>query len=66
MLDAKASKIFFAEDNLWVLLKDGRQLIIRLVYFPRLLKDTPEQRELYEISGGRIGLHWNEIDEDTR
>ena len=63
-LEAKASKVFFDEDNLWVILKDGRQLSVPLVYFPRLLNSTPEQREKYEISGGGIGLHWDELDED--
>ena len=63
-LEAKASKVFFDEDNLWVILKDGRQLSVPLVYFPRLLNSTIEQREKYEISGGGIGLHWDELDED--
>ncbi len=63
-LEAKASKVFFDEDNLWVILKDGRQLSVPLVYFPRLLNSTPELREKYEISGGGIGLHWDELDED--
>jgi len=63
-LEAKALKIWFDEDNLWVMLQDGRQLAIPLVYFPRLLNATHEQRQKYEISGGGIGLHWDEIDED--
>jgi len=25
---------------------------------------TPEQRMKYEMSGGGIGLHWDELDED--
>jgi len=62
--EAKASKVFFDEDNLWILLKDGRQLSIPLVYFPSLLNATQKQRENYEISGGGIGLHWDELDED--
>lgn len=63
-LEAKASKLFFDDDNLWLILKDGRQLSIPLVYFPRLLNATLEQRLKYEISGGGIGLHWDELDED--
>jgi hypothetical protein len=63
-LEAKASKVFFDEDNLWILLKDGRQLSVPLVYFPRLLNASSEQRGKYEISGGGIGLHWDELDED--
>ena len=63
-LEAKASKLFFDDDNLWLILKDGRQLSIPLVYFPRLLNATLEQRLKYEISGGGICLHWDELDED--
>jgi Protein of unknown function (DUF2442) len=43
-------------------LSDGRNLGVPLVWFPRLLHATPEQRERVEIS--RVGLHWEEIDED--
>ena len=63
-IEATASKIWFDDENLWVLLRDGRQLSIPLAYFPRLLKATPEKRNQYEISGGGMGLHWNKLDED--
>lgn len=63
-LEAKAAKVFFDEDNLWLLLKDGRQISVPLVYFPRLLNAKPEERAKFEISGGGIGLHWDDLDED--
>ena len=63
-LEAKASKVFFDEDNLWLILKDGRQLSVPLVYFPKLLNATEVQRNKYEVSGGGIGLHWDELNED--
>lgn len=50
--EASAKKIWFDTENMWVSLNDGRQLSIPLVYFPRLLNATPEQREKYEMSGG--------------
>jgi hypothetical protein len=59
-----AEKIWFDDFCLWVLLTDGRQLSVPLTYFPRLEHATKEQREKYEISGGGIGLHWDELDED--
>ena len=62
--EARASKIWFDNDNMWLNLSDGRQLSIPLVYFPRLHKATEQQRENYELSGGGTGLHWDEIDED--
>ena len=62
--EARASKIWFDNDNMWLNLSDGRQLSVPLVYFPRLHKATEQQREMYELSGGGTGLHWDEIDED--
>ncbi len=62
--EANATKIWFDNENMWVALTDGRQLSIPLIYFPRLLNATPEQRNNYELSGGGTGIHWEEIDED--
>ena len=62
--EANATRIWFDKENMWVALTDGRQLSIPLVYFPRLLNATPEQRNNYELSGGGTGIHWEEIDED--
>ncbi len=62
--DARASSIWFDENNMWVLFSDGRQLSIPLAYFPRLLNAASELREKYVISGGGIGIHWDELDED--
>ena len=64
MIEATASKIWFDKENLWVLLRDGRQLAVPMAYFPRLLKATPIKRNQYEISGGGTGIHWNKLDED--
>ena len=52
----------FDEDQMWVELEDGRTLGVPLVWFPRLLQATAQQREKVELS--RDGLHWEEIDED--
>jgi hypothetical protein len=52
----------FDEHTMWVELTDGRTLGVPLAWFPRLLNATPAQRENVELS--RIGLHWEEIDED--
>ncbi|AOP33484.1 hypothetical protein A0128_06260 [Leptospira tipperaryensis] len=62
--ETRAQKVWFDTDNLWVALYDGRKLAVPLTYFPRLLQATPEQRMKVIISGGGIGLHWEEIDED--
>jgi hypothetical protein len=52
----------FDEHTMWVDLTDGRTIGVPLAWFPRLLRATPAQREKVEL--GRIGLHWDEIDED--
>jgi Protein of unknown function (DUF2442) len=63
-LEALATAVRFDADNMWVILSDGRQLGIPLAYFPRLAKASPAQRKRYIVSGGGIGLHWDELDED--
>ena len=62
--EARASKIWFDKDSMWLNLSDGRRLSVPLAYFPRLHKATEQQREKCELSGGGTGLHWDEIDED--
>lgn len=59
-----AKAVRFEGEMLWVDLLDGRTLGVPLAYFPRLLRATPEQRAVYEISGGGCGRHWPELDED--
>jgi hypothetical protein len=59
-----ASKVTFDADNMWVDLVDGRKLGIPLAYFPRLAKAKASERKKYIISGGGVGLHWEDLDED--
>ncbi|RJP68142.1 MAG: DUF2442 domain-containing protein [Ignavibacteriales bacterium] len=59
-----AKRIDFNEDNLIVVLSDGRTLSVPLPFFPRLLNGTDEQRKNYIISGGGLGIHWEELEED--
>jgi len=59
-----AKQLSFDNDMMWIELNDGRKLGIPLIYFPRLLKATTDQLQNYQISGGGIGLHWDELDED--
>lgn len=51
-------------DTLSVTLSDGRVVSAPLAWFPRLLDATPRQRNDWELIGGGIGLHWEEVDED--
>ncbi len=61
---ALAKAVSFDSDNMWIELADGRQLGVPLAYFPRLANATLAQRKKYMISGGGIGLHWDDLNED--
>lgn len=64
VLEPLAKTVSFDADNMWVELIDGRQIGVPLAYFPRLARASAAQRKRYIISGGGIGLHWEELDED--
>jgi hypothetical protein len=60
----RVKDVRFAEDTLSVDLIDGRTIVVPLVWYPRLLRATPEQRGNWQICGGGYGIHWPDIDED--
>jgi hypothetical protein len=60
----RVKNVQVGEDTVSVDLADGRTIIVPLVWYPRLLDATPEQRAHWEISGAGYGIHWPEIDED--
>lgn len=62
--NARAEKVWFDKNNLWLLLTDGRQLSVPKTYFPRLANASESDLQEYEISGGGVGIHWDKIDED--
>jgi hypothetical protein len=59
-----ASDVFISDDELTVHLVDGRKLSVPLVWFPRLLHGSKEQRNRFELIGEGEGIHWEELDED--
>jgi hypothetical protein len=59
-----ATDVFCANDSLHVVLGDGREIAVPLVWFPRLQTATPEQRKEWRLIGGGIGIHWESVDED--
>jgi hypothetical protein len=62
--DERVKDVHFTEETISVDLMDGRTITVPLVWYPRLLNATPEQRAKWEVSGGGYGIHWEEIDED--
>jgi hypothetical protein len=60
----RIADVHFTEDVISVDLADGRTITAPLVWYPRLLNATPEQRANWRIAGGGYGIHWPDIDED--
>ncbi len=62
--DERVKNVLFTEDTISVELMDGRTITVPLVWYPKLLQATPQQREQWQVCGGGYGIHWAEIDED--
>ena len=63
-VEALAIDASCTDDSLKVVLADGREISVPLVWFPRLQKATPEERREWRMIGGGIGIHWEAVDED--
>jgi len=64
MIDTRAKQVEVTDDELTVLLADGRRISVPLAWYPRLLNATADQRRNFELLGDGHGIHWPEIDED--
>ncbi len=62
--DERVKAVHFDEETVSVDLMDGRTIAVPLVWYPRLLNATPEQRSRWKVCGGGFGIHWENIDED--
>ena len=63
VLKMKISKIWFADDRIYGLTDDGRELWQSLLYYRRLRQATDEERANYEMDDE--GIHWYDLDEDV-
>ncbi|RMD60447.1 DUF2442 domain-containing protein [Candidatus Parcubacteria bacterium] len=61
---AKAQDVKVTDDELIVALSDGRTISVPLVWYPRLLHGSKEEREKWRLIGDGQGIHWPELDED--
>ena len=59
----KISKIWFANDRIYGLTDDGRELWQSLLYYRRLRNASDEERANYEMDDE--GIHWYDLDEDV-
>ena len=62
--DERVKDVRFTEERISADLMDDRTITVPLVWYPRLLNATPEQRSQWKVSGGGYSIHWEEIDED--
>lgn len=56
--------IAITDDTLSVDLLDGRTIAVPLVWYPRLLQGSVEERQDWRLVGDGTGIHWNRLDED--
>ena len=59
-----ASEVWFSKDMLYVRLRDGREIGVPLLWFPKLRRASEEQLKEWRIIGNGVGIHWESIDED--
>jgi hypothetical protein len=52
------------DDTLSVDLEDGRTICVPILWYPRLVHGTPEERANFQIAGAGYGIHWPDLDED--
>jgi len=62
--DERVRDVRVTDDSLCVDLMDGRSISVPLVWYPRLLAATPQQRQRWVPAGAGYGIHWPDIDED--
>jgi hypothetical protein len=62
--DVRAQRIVIINDSLTVDLSDGRSISVPLVWYPRLLHGTPQERNNWRLIGNADGIHWPDLDED--
>ena len=60
----RVKDVQFTDDTMAVDLADGRTIVVPLVWYPKLLEASLEQRRNWKISGAGYGLHWPDLDED--
>ena len=60
----RVKNVRFTKDTLRVDLIDGRSIRAPLVWYPRLLHTTPQQRANWQRARGGYGIHWPDVDED--
>ncbi len=58
-----AVDVAITDEYLVVHLDDGRQLMIPLAWYPRLLHGTEEERKRWRLLGDGYAIEWPDLDE---
>lgn len=63
---AFAKKVFLDHDHLTVMITDGRNLSVPLIWIPRLHKATEAERNNLRLLEGGVILHWPDLETKIR
>lgn len=64
LVNAVVVDVRVTDDNIHVVLADGREVTAPLAWSPRLADATPAQRKNWRLIGHGQGIHWPDVDED--
>ncbi len=59
-----ATRISVTDDALTAELADGRRISVPLVWYPRLVHATAEERNNWKLCAASQHIHWEDLDED--
>jgi hypothetical protein len=60
----RAVRVQVTAEALVVDLVDGRSVSVPLVWYPRLLQASAQERQHFRLISGGEGIHWDLLDED--
>jgi hypothetical protein len=60
----EATRVEASDIALTVELVDGRSVSVPMLWFPRLVDGTPDERSNWRLIGRGEGIHWPDLDED--
>lgn len=58
-----AVAISFEDDKLIVELADGRSLVVPLIWYPRLMHGSRQERANWQLLGEGYAIEWPDLDE---
>jgi hypothetical protein len=63
-VDTAVVDVSVTDDEIQMILADGREVSAPIEWYPRLRAATPVQRANWRLIGNGVGVHWPDIDED--